>query len=167
MKIQKIFHFLSENNLKYDIHTIECLDSSIYSIFTWPCAITLSAYLISNPEIIKDKKILELGAGTSLPSIVCAKLGAIQVLASERADEPELLQAIDEIIRVNQVANICSSYPLTWGYILDESLPSFDVVLGSDIFYSSQDFEIIFQTLFSLLARNPHMIFLTSYQERR
>ena len=40
----------------------------------WPSAIILSRWLISNPHVIKEKVVLELGAGCGLVGIVAARI---------------------------------------------------------------------------------------------
>jgi len=47
----------------------------------WPSAIILSRWLISNPHVIKDKTVLELGAGCGLVGIVAAR-----ILSSQKKD---------------------------------------------------------------------------------
>ena len=42
----------------------------------WPGSVVLSNYLLTNINLIRDMVVLELGAGASLPSFVCSKLGA-------------------------------------------------------------------------------------------
>ncbi len=59
------------------------LFSSLYTDFKrWNAALALASFLDSNAELYKDRRILELGAGGALPSIVAAKLGAKKVRIS-------------------------------------------------------------------------------------
>lgn len=46
-------------------------------------AVGFSQYLSLNPDVVKGKKILELGAGLGLPGIVASHLGAKSVTLSE------------------------------------------------------------------------------------
>ena len=56
--------------------------------------------------------------------------------------------------------------PLDWSCLCDE-YPYCDVGLGSDIFYSPEDFDDIIAIIASLCIANPAMVFLTTYQMRR
>jgi hypothetical protein len=59
--------------------------------------------------------------------------------------------------------------PLNWGDNLFDSVafPSVDFVLGSDVFYSSEDLDAIIFTVAIFMHKNPDTIFYTTYQERR
>lgn len=115
---------------------------------TWEAALLLGSFLVSEQgrSIILGKNILELGAGTGMISILCAKhLGASGVVATD-GDE-----AVVDAITVNTFLNGLdtgeSSVPvrtaaLRWGWPVDA--PSFaedygmgipDVVLGADVTY--------------------------------
>ena len=49
------------------------LVSGVYEggVKVWECTFDLIDYLHSNKEIMKDRKIMELGCGQALPSIFC------------------------------------------------------------------------------------------------
>jgi hypothetical protein len=59
-----------------DVTVIECLDSE-ETMFTWPSAYVLGAYLACFPEKCSGMTFLEIGCGTAVPSIVAAKLGEL------------------------------------------------------------------------------------------
>lgn len=73
------------------------------SIFTWPCALVLAAYLTANPMYVRNKVVLELGAGNALPSIVAVKLGAKQVFITEREGEEMISENIKDTVAENSV----------------------------------------------------------------
>lgn len=109
---------------------------------TWEAALHLSSYLISTPELIasiKGKRVIELGAGTGLLSILCAShLGASQVVATD-GDEG-VVQALHENAAFNDVKDAMDIGVLWWGRALKgswmfEKDPSFscDLVLGADV----------------------------------
>ncbi|KAI9788232.1 MAG: hypothetical protein M1835_002384 [Candelina submexicana] len=110
---------------------------------TWEAALHLGTYLSSpsGREHIEGKNILELGAGTGLLSILCAKyLGAKLVLATD-GDE----RVVDDL-RTNISLNgldhgrYLDTAVLKWGQALtfsddanaNQSHP-YDVILGADI----------------------------------
>jgi predicted nicotinamide N-methyase len=49
----------------------------------WPAAVALSLILVAHPELVQNKRVLELGAGCGLPSRLCQDLGAAAVLATD------------------------------------------------------------------------------------
>jgi hypothetical protein len=69
-------------------------------VFTWPSAVVLSTFLVARPEVVRRKRVLELGAGTGLPSIVAALLGAEHCLVTER-NEAETLRNIQRSVALN------------------------------------------------------------------
>jgi predicted nicotinamide N-methyase len=58
--------------------------------FQWQAGIIVSRFLESHPELIENKRVLELGAGAGLPSLVCSKIGASFVVVTDYPD-PDLV----------------------------------------------------------------------------
>ena len=67
---------------------------------TWEASVRLMHYLFAKPELVRDKKILELGAGSGLLSIFCAVLGAQIVWATDGS--VEILRALEGNVQLNQ-----------------------------------------------------------------
>ena len=59
-------------------HSLGKLGSSI-----WSSSLSLSSYLTLEPSLIKNKKVIELGCGLGLPSIIASKFGAEEVLVTD------------------------------------------------------------------------------------
>ena len=49
----------------------------------WPSAVALSRWLVSNPQVIKDCSVLELGAGCGLSGLVAANLKPKSVILTD------------------------------------------------------------------------------------
>lgn len=107
----------------------------------WPVAIDLCKYLMSQPELVKDKKVLELGAGTGAVGITCGLIGSNSVCIS---DLPECIP----ILNANLKSNLALVSPRTkmsvdtvrWGNKADIDLAvkdhgGFDAIVGSDIIF--------------------------------
>ncbi|KAK2829205.1 hypothetical protein Q7C36_017195 [Tachysurus vachellii] len=139
---------------------------SQYGMYVWPCAVVLAQYVWTMRENIQRKKVLELGAGVSLPGIVAAKCGA-DVTLSDSAELPLCLEHSRRCCEHNDLPGV-PVVGLTWGEISPElrSLPPVDIILGSDVFYEPEDFEDVLVTISFLLRRNPSGQFWTTYQER-
>ncbi|XP_052530898.1 protein N-lysine methyltransferase METTL21A isoform X1 [Tympanuchus pallidicinctus] len=113
----------------------------------WDAAVVLSAYLEMGGIDLRDRSVIELGAGTGLLGIVATLLGA-RVTITDR--EPAL-----EFLELNVWANLPSElHPkavvkeLTWGKDLGNFSPgAFDFILGADIIYLEETFEELLQTL--------------------
>ena len=52
----------------------------------WNTARTLSDYLLRHPSLVRGRRVLELGAGAGLPSIVSALAGAERVTITDYPD---------------------------------------------------------------------------------
>jgi predicted nicotinamide N-methyase len=133
--------------------------------------LVLSAYLIQEKQEVCGKRVLELGAGTALVSVVAAMLGAKEVLASDR-DQPSMIENIQKTIdgNNNAIKRAVKAVPFDYANYDDQGIvtESFDIVLGSDILYSAEDFDDILYTVSCLLSgsTNPNCRFVTAYHER-
>jgi predicted nicotinamide N-methyase len=98
----------------------------------WPAATGLAEYLAENPELVRGKRVLELGAGLGLPSLVSAHLGG-DVLATDYHPDAEAY-----FLRNCRHSSVRARYRrLNWrAEALDGEV--FDVVLGSDVLYESK-----------------------------
>ncbi|XP_055639855.1 histone-arginine methyltransferase METTL23 [Toxorhynchites rutilus septentrionalis] len=164
----KPVHNSTEASEKLEIFIPELLLPG-YSFYIWPSAKILAWFLWGRRLSLINKRVLELGAGTSLPGIVAAKCGA-HVTLSDCSTLPKTLQHIQRCCRLNNLApgNDIEVIGLTWGLFLDQifQLGPLDLIIGSDIFYDPSVFEDILVTVSFLLEANPQAKFLFSYQER-
>eukprot|EP01033_Poteriospumella_lacustris_P007984 gene7984-5745_t len=90
----------------------------LYVEHVWPSSIVVSDYLCQHPEIIRDKVVIELGAGAALPSLVAEKLGAKLALVSDYPED-DVLRNIDDAIRINKCTRAIS-VGYKWGDSIDE-----------------------------------------------
>lgn len=139
-----------------------------YSFYTWPCAPYLAWYLYENRASVCQQTVLELGAGTALPSILAAKCGA-NVVITDSATLPKTLQNIHHCVEANDIPpERVRIVGLTWGLFLSQifELGPIDLIIASDCFYEPLLFEDIIATVAFLLDRYPAARFVCSYQER-
>ena len=71
----------------------------------WPCARVLASYVFSQRSFLSGVRVLEIGAGTGLPGLLAAKLGADVTLADHDVNDEAL-----EVCRRSCVANGFSPY---------------------------------------------------------
>jgi predicted nicotinamide N-methyase len=114
---------------------------SDYGLYVWPSAIVLSHYLYHDHyHSLRDKRVLELGAGTSLVGLLASALGA-KVTLTDRADTPQLMTHIRNIISLNETLYTVHKPTLigfNWGDFTLEIMYRVevpDVILGADIMY--------------------------------
>ncbi|XP_075435860.1 histone-arginine methyltransferase METTL23 isoform X1 [Ascaphus truei] len=143
----------------------EVLDSQ-YGMYVWPCAVVCAQYLWFHRRILTGKRVLELGAGVSLPGVTAAKCGA-DVILSDSAEMPQCLENCRRSCAANNIVGV-PVIGLTWGQISPDllDLPPIDIIVGSDVFYEPEDFEDILVTVRFLMERNAKTQFWTSHQVR-
>lgn len=135
---------------------------------TWDCCLRLAYYLSTEGQaLIKDRSIIELGAGTGMLSILCANhLGADLVLATDGL--PEIVASMEQNIILNPPSEV-GSIPVhaahfEWsdtdtliqsvGFPSNRDWLKYDLVLGADITYNPEYFGPLISALTTLLNRN-------------
>lgn len=124
---------------------------------TWPASRALAQFLRKQAdEHVKGKRILEIGAGSGLPSQCCLDLGAERVIATDQ-DE----QVVDKLRSLfsAHAQSTCSTRATRLDYddlnMLSELLTEeqdIDVVLAADVVYPSKDATPLLDALEALLA---------------
>ncbi|OBZ82059.1 Methyltransferase-like protein 23 [Choanephora cucurbitarum] len=137
----------------------------------------MADYVWHHRHQFRDATVLEVGAGTSLPSLVLAKsIDPIRLILS---DIPSILPVVKGCLEKNQLNHIWVQ-ALEWGSMgTDKSIDrlveqieitwdtKLDYILGSDTFYEPSQFEHLLVLVSYVIQRhNPNCIFLTTYQER-
>jgi len=178
-KKQFIFHpFKSVNGVLSPVSTDNTGDqvtvtipeqlAASYGLYIWPCAPVLAWYFWLNQNEFRSKRILELGAGTSLPGILLAKIGS-EVTLSDSVLTPKCLDNCREAVKMNNLQENVQVIPLTWGLVTMSLLNlknKLDWVVGSDLFFDPSVFEKLIFTIQWLLSNNPGAGFVCTVQER-
>jgi len=133
---------------------------------TWEAALHLASYLCNTPSArtlyIKDKHILELGAGTGFLSILCSRnLGAAYVTSTD-GDEG-VVDALKENLFYNSAEDSVSAGVMRWGWGIKDSLAEFeaerhgglDTVIGADVTYDKTVIPALVGTIRGLFERWP------------
>jgi predicted nicotinamide N-methyase len=144
----------------------------------WTSSQVLSGYLIDNPYLVRDKRVLELGAGMGLCGIVAHYLGSSKVCATDgdvkvldnlrynmkinglRGDDSLADSIHDQESEVKEI----SCHQLIW----DKDLKSFEVnhgkfpvIMGTDVFYASESVGPLWNTVDGLLESDG--VFLLAF----
>lgn len=107
---------------------------------TWEAGLHLGSYLASDEgaALIRGKRVLELGSGTGLLSILCARwLGCAHVAATDGDDR--VVEALENNFFLNglQQSDRIDARLLKWGRALEEDeggkQREVDVVIGADV----------------------------------
>jgi predicted nicotinamide N-methyase len=121
----------------------------------WPAAHVLAVFIYEHPDLLKNKRVLELGAGLGLPSLLAAKF-ASSVICSD-LDE-EAVRFIEMNITLNNLTNMVAK-KMDWGH-LPADLDA-DVLLMSDINYDQKDFQTLLELFQQYLAMGKMLLLST------
>ncbi|WCJ32710.1 hypothetical protein M5689_014115 [Euphorbia peplus] len=135
-----------------------------YGLFVWPCSVILAEYVWQQRERFSGTGVVELGAGTSLPGLTAAKLGA-EVTLTDDSSRFEVLDNIKKVCDLNKLN--CKVLGLTWG-VWDEFVFALKpkIILGADVLYEARAFDDLFATVTFLLRNSPGSVFITTYHNR-
>lgn len=99
-----------------------------YWAFAWAGGQALARYILDNPALLRDKRVLDLGSGSGLTAIAAMKAGAASVLASD----------LDRIalaaVKLNAARNGVA-VATTAANLLERPPQAFEAVLVGDLFY--------------------------------
>ncbi|NXN58672.1 MT21A methyltransferase, partial [Rynchops niger] len=128
----------------------------------WDAAVVLCTYLEIGGIDLRDRSVIELGAGTGLLGIVATLLGkgffvslfkaiyncSARVTITDRAAALEFLESNVQANLPSELRPRAVVKELTWGKDLDNFPPGgFDFILGADIVYLEETFAELLQTL--------------------
>ena len=105
---------------------------------------------------VRAKRVVELGAGTGLPSLVAAVMGARHCVVTDYPD-PDILAALQRNVR-----DTCDAYAalslevrgLAWGDVTQEAQAGgpFDMVMAADVLWVSSQHAHLLHSICALLA---------------
>eukprot|EP00746_Dinoflagellata_sp_MGD_P016019 gnl/MRDRNA2_/MRDRNA2_135927_c0_seq1.p1 gnl/MRDRNA2_/MRDRNA2_135927_c0~~gnl/MRDRNA2_/MRDRNA2_135927_c0_seq1.p1 ORF type:complete len:265 (+),score=53.85 gnl/MRDRNA2_/MRDRNA2_135927_c0_seq1:101-895(+) len=105
----------------------------------WDSAIILAWWMVKHPEIVRKKRVVELGAGgCGVPGLVAAHLGARYVTMT---DLPTMLPQLQRNINRTEFTNVDAEV-LVWPGSIDA-----EVVLMADIVYHEMQVQPLFECL--------------------
>ena len=118
---------------------------------------------------VKDKTVLELGAGVGLVGFAAAKLGAKEVVLSDF--EAPLLEALTESVEMNRSEKTTKVRWLDWradgasntekteppdAFLALEKEDTYDIILGSDCLYESHHATLLPKVISKRLSSSPN-----------
>lgn len=127
----------------------------------WPAGLALADHMARMGDWLEGKKVIELGCGLALPSLVCAKLGA-NVTAQDI--HPDVVELLKENIQINQIdetkIKIESFLFQNASQEYLKNLGTFDFVIASDILYEKNQPENVAKIASALCSRTGHIILI-------
>jgi nicotinamide N-methyltransferase len=147
----------------------------------WNAGRLISTYLESNPSLITNKTVLELGAGAGLPSLICAEIGAKKVVVTDYPD-PDLVKNlwanIDEYYspKGEEEKNIVAE-GYCWGndaepllahvQSSESKIPGFEVLILADLLFNHSEHGKLVATIEATLQKAEEakaLVFFTPYR---
>jgi nicotinamide N-methyltransferase len=136
---------------------------SLWAHECWNAGKSLANYLDKHKELYIGKKVLELGAAASLPSLICAVNGARKVISTDYPEKP-LLDNIMKNAMANIPEKVADGTFNVQGYLwgtrnidLDEPMLSdgkFDVILMADLVFNHSQHTNLLKTCVEMLAND-------------
>jgi predicted nicotinamide N-methyase len=96
----------------------------------WPSAEGLATWLLQKNWPLRGQRVLEIGCGLGLPSLLCARLGA---LVETMDHHPGVASLLARNCQRNQLKSL--TFHLTSFQNARTRLGTYDLILGSDILY--------------------------------
>lgn len=143
------------------------VDRDTTGFFVWPAARALSAYLAKHPELVRGKRVVELGAGPGLVGLAAAALGASEVVLTDLSGTMPLLQR-----NVELNAELCPqtrAVELRWGAREGPGaeLAGFDVVIGCELIYrlGAEVYEALVESMVKLAGSDGVCLFVVECRD--
>lgn len=147
--------------------------SPLWGHLLWSAGKIMANYLDRDPSIIRNKRVLELGAAGALPSIICALNQARTVVATDYPDSDLVENMQYNLDHCPDIAhNSVSAIGYIWGREVEELLAKsqgdkFDLILLSDLVFNHQAHHDLLKSCTMCLSDRPGSQILVFYTHHR
>jgi predicted nicotinamide N-methyase len=138
-----------------DLLTVDPATPFPYWAKVWPSAIALVKVLQKHPSLIRDKKVLELGAGIGLPSLLMASEAKTIQVSDYDSEAVELLR---KNIAHLQLQNV-QALQMDWNDLPENIDP--EVIILSDVNYDPTQFETLTKLIEKFIHQGSAIILST------
>ncbi len=121
----------------------------------WPSAVALSSFIIDNSHYVKNKKLLEIGSGLGLPSLVAAQY-ALSVLCTDQ--QQEAMEIVETSARHLGLKNL-ETKVLDWNSYSHDIIV--DTILLSDVNYEPASLKALGKALHIILKKGSTILLST------
>ncbi len=121
----------------------------------WASSRALAIFLRIEPKWIKDKSVLEIGAGIGLPTFNIAQQAATIIVSDYEPEAVALLEKNIQYLGLTNVKAMC----IDWNQYPEDIHA--ETVLLSDINYAPDQFEVLLQLIHQLLDNRTTIIIAT------
>lgn len=105
-----------------------------YWAFCWASGQVLARYILDNPEVVKNKRVMDFGAGSGVVAIAAIMAGAKQVIACDI--DPDALLSCQENAKLNNI-----SFDLHHDlFDFDQEL---DLLIAADVLYDKANLPLL------------------------
>lgn len=151
------YYYSPTEYIDIDEHPSALLANGTTGHRTWEASLALSEYLLLGPELIDGHNILELGAGTGLVSLLCDRLGANKIVATDGSEV--VVSALQRRIAREASKNMTSCV-LRFGENCETLQIDFDLLVAADVTYDETVISQLLETILTGFARNEAMVVL-------
>ena len=124
----------------------------------WPSALALTSYLALNHHLVRHKKVLEIGAGTGLPSFSIARMAASVIISDHAPEAVELMEKNIAYLELDNVQALC----LDWNSFREDIHA--DLILLSDVNYAPEEFAPLLDLIQRYLKEGTKIIIATPHR---
>lgn len=145
-----------ERRIVYRIPELSSENTRLFAHHQWDAGVHLAKMITTREMDVRAKRVVELGAGTGLPSLVAAVMGARHCVVTDYPD-PDILAALQR-----NVHDTCDAYTalslevrgLAWGDVTQEAQAGgpFDMVMAADVLWVSSQHAHLLHSICALLA---------------
>ncbi|MEE4621306.1 50S ribosomal protein L11 methyltransferase [Pseudomonas alliivorans] len=114
--------------------TRRILEEPPYWSFCWASGLALARFLAEQPHWVKDKRVLDFGAGSGVAGIAAAKAGALEVVACDL--DPLAIAACRANAELNDVQ-------LNYSTDFFAEADRFDLILVADVLYDRANLPLL------------------------
>ena len=105
-----------------------------YWAFCWASGQVLARHILDNPQLVKNKRIMDFGAGSGIVAIACVMAGAKSVIACDI--DAEALLSCQENAKLNQVT-------FELHHDLFEFDQELDLLIAADVLYDKENLPLL------------------------
>ncbi len=121
----------------------------------WASSKALTQYLNANPNLIKGKCVVEMGAGIGIPSLSIVKLAKELMISDHDSDAVALLEKNIELLVLKNASAKC----IDWNDMQEDIVA--DVILLSDINYAPDQFDSLIHLIENQILKGTLIIIAT------